>query len=76
MGTILKYVFYVALILVVYLVAKGIYTGNINESTTVGQVVSDVGSGTKEIINESIDAAQEAVEDYQKKPDNTVEAAE
>ena len=76
MGTILKYVFYVALILVVYLVAKGIYTGNINESTTVGQVVSDVGSGTKEIINDSIDAAQEAVDDYQKKPDNTVEAAE
>lgn len=76
MGTILKYVFYVALILVVYLVAKGIYTGDINETTTVGQVVSDVGSGTKQIVNESIDAAQEAVEDYKDKPNTTVETAE
>lgn len=76
MGTILKYVFYVALILVVYLVAKGIYTGDINETTTVGQVVSDVGSGTKQIVNDGIDAAQEAVEDYKDKPNTTVEVAE
>ena len=35
MGTILKYIFYVALILVIYLVAKGIYDGKITEDTTV-----------------------------------------
>ena len=36
MGTILKYIFYIALIIIIYLVGKGIFEGSINETTTVG----------------------------------------
>ena len=46
MGTILKYIFYVALILVIYLVAKGIYDGKITEDTTVAQVGSNIADGS------------------------------
>ena len=30
MGTILKYIFYIALIIIIYLVGKGIFEGSIN----------------------------------------------
>ena len=56
MGTILKYIFYIALIIIIYLVGKGIFEGSINETTTVGQVVDDVKSG-------AADMAKKAVED-------------
>ena len=45
MGTILKYIFYVALILVIYLVARGIYEGRITEDTTVKEVGSNIAAG-------------------------------
>lgn len=76
MGTFLKYLFYIVLIVVVYLVAKGIYNGDINEKTTVGQVVSDVESGSKQIVKESVDAAQNAVEDYKKEPKKEIKIGE
>lgn len=50
MGTFLKYLFYIALVVVIYLVGKGVYEGQIDEKTTVGQVVSDIGTGTKEMV--------------------------
>ena len=37
MGTLLKYIFYIILIIVIYLVGRGIYEGQINETTTVGE---------------------------------------
>ncbi len=79
MGTLLKYLFYLILIIVIYLIGRGIYEGQINETTTVGEVVNDVGNGTKEIVKRGYDAtvnaaekatgtAEEKVEDYQKAP--------
>lgn len=76
MGTFLKYLFYIVLIVVVYLVAKGIYTGDINEKTTVGQVVSNVESGSKQIVKEGVDAAQNAVDDYKKEPKKEIKIGE
>lgn len=76
MGTIIKYLFYIILIVVVYLVAKGIYTGDINEKTTVGEVVSDVESGTKQIVKDGVNATQNAVEDYKKEPKKDIKIGE
>ncbi len=53
MGTILKYIFYVALILVIYLVARGIYEGRITEDTTVKEVGSNIADGTEQLVNET-----------------------
>ena len=58
MGTFLKYVFYVIVIVVVYLIGRGIYEGSITEKTTVGQVVSDVGTGSKELVKDAIKLLQ------------------
>ena len=63
MGTLLKNIFYIILIIVIYLVGRGIYEGQINETTTVGEVVSDVGQGTKEIVKKGVDATVNAAED-------------
>lgn len=68
MGTLLKYLFYIILVIVLYLVGKGIYEGQINEKTTVGQVMTDVGEGTKGIVKQGVDATVDAA-------DTAVEAA-
>ncbi len=76
MGTFLKYLFYIALVVVIYLVGKGVYEGQINEKTTVGQVVSDVKSGTKDMVREGVNAADNAIDDYKKAPKKEVNVTE
>lgn len=61
MGTFFKYVIYAILIVVLYLVGKGIYDGAINEQTTVGEVVDQVGEGSKQMAKDSVDAIDNAV---------------
>lgn len=61
MGTFLKYVIYAILIVVLYLVGKGIYDGAINEQTTVGEVVDQVGEGSKQMAKDGVDAIDNAV---------------
>lgn len=84
MGTLLKYIFYLFLIIVIYLVGRGIYEGSINETTSVGDVVSDVGQGTKNIVKRgydatvdsvenATDAAKEKAEEYEEAPKKDVE---
>ncbi len=55
MGTFLKYMLYVLLIIVLYAVVKGFYDGKINSSTTLGNVVEQVDQETKNIANEAMD---------------------
>lgn len=62
MGTLLKYAFYLILIIVIYLIGRGIYEGQINEKTTVGEVVSDVGQETRELVKKGVDATVNAAE--------------
>ncbi len=68
MGTFLKYAFYLALILVVYLVGKGIYNGEITQTTTVGEVVNNVEDGAKTMAKDANSAVQEQLEDYEQHP--------
>ena len=68
MGTFLKYVFYLILIVVIYLVGKGIYDGDITEKTTVGQVVDTVETGAAQMAKDSGNAVKEEIQDYQKQP--------
>lgn len=63
MGTLLKYIFYIVLVIVIYLVGRGIYEGQINEATTVGEVMDDVGQGTKNIVKKGVDATVDATDD-------------
>ncbi|MBR2033518.1 MAG: hypothetical protein IKA03_02470 [Alphaproteobacteria bacterium] len=67
MGTLLKYVIYAILIVVLYLVGKGIYDGAINEQTTVGEVVDQVGEGSKQMAKDSVDAIDNAVNKAEQK---------
>lgn len=76
MGTFLKYLFYIALIVVIYLVGKGVYEGQINEKTTVGEVVSDVKSGTKDMIKEGVQATETAVDNYKEAPKEEIKVTE
>ncbi|MBE6452536.1 MAG: hypothetical protein E7012_03490 [Alphaproteobacteria bacterium] len=63
MGTFFKYVFYIALIVVVYLVGKGIYEGSINEDTTVGSVMNQVGEGSEQMAKDGVNAVNSAVKE-------------
>ncbi len=68
MGTLLKYIFYIILIVVIYLVGRGIYEGNINEQTTVGAVVDQVGEGSQQLAKEGAEAVENAVDNYKSAP--------
>lgn len=68
MGTFLKYVFYLALIVIIYLVGKGIYNGQINENTTVGSVIDQVDTGAQGLASEADGAVKNAVDNYQSAP--------
>ncbi len=63
MATLLKYLFYIFLIIVIYLLGVGFYEGSINDDTTVGEVAQDVSDGTKEIIKDGYQATKEALDD-------------
>ena len=73
MGTFLKYLFYLILIVVIYLVGRGIYEGNINEQTTVGSVVDQVDSGAKQLATDTGNAVEKAVDDYKAAPKRQVD---
>ena len=73
MGTTLKYLFYIALIIIVYLVGKGIFEGRIDEKTTVGQVVDDVKSGAANMASDAADTTKEVVNEAGRR--NTVRPA-
>ncbi|MBE6450699.1 MAG: hypothetical protein IJF12_00625 [Alphaproteobacteria bacterium] len=63
MGTLLKYLFYIFVIIVIYLLGVGFYEGTINKDSTVGEVASDVTQGTKNIIKDGYQATKETIED-------------
>ena len=73
MGTLLKYIFYIILIVVIYLVGRGIYEGSINEDTTVGSVVDQVGEGSKQLAKDGANAVENAVDNYKTAPKTEAE---
>ncbi len=68
MGTILKYVFYLILIVVIFLVGRGIYEGSIDSDTTVGEVVEQVDAGAKNMVKSGSETVEKAADDYKKAP--------
>lgn len=71
MGTFIKYLFYVILIVVIYLIGKGVYEGKITETTTVGEVSTQVDDGFRNIAAETKAEINKGVQDYQKKAKET-----
>lgn len=63
MGTILKYLFYIFLIIVIYLLGVGFYEGTINKDSTVGEVTQDVAEGTKDMVKDGYNATKDAIKD-------------
>ena len=63
MGTFLKYLVYLLIIIALYIFGKGFYDGSINSSTTVGSVAAQVDEGTKNIARETADAVSHAVDE-------------
>lgn len=66
MGTVVKYVFYIVLLVVIYLVGRGIYDGNITKETTVGNVVNQVEEGSKEILDDTAQDVRRGYEDVKR----------
>jgi len=50
MDTILKYLFYLVLIFVIYLVIAGFYNGKIDKNSTISEVGEEVSDNAKRII--------------------------
>lgn len=63
MGTFFKYLIYLLIIIVLYLVIKGCYDGSINSQTTVGNVASQVTQGTQEMAVDAANAVENMVND-------------
>lgn len=61
MGTIVKYIVYILIIIVIYLLGVGFYEGTFNSNSTVGEVSSDVAQSTKEIIDDGYQATKRVV---------------
>ena len=62
MSALLKYLVYIFLIIVIYLLGVGFYEGTINKDTTVEGVAQDVSTGTKEIIKDGYQATKNAID--------------
>ena len=73
MRTFLKYLFYILLLLVIYVVGKGVYDGKINKNTTVEGVVSEVSDEAQNVVKKGVDAADKAIDDYKKAPKKEVD---
>ncbi len=58
MGTFIKYLLYIVLAIVLYVVVKGFYVGEINSTTTLGELAVQVDNETKDIAKETIDAIE------------------
>lgn len=73
MGTFLKYAFYIALILIVYLIGKGIYDGSINETSTVEDVANNVENEAKNMAKNASNAIEKTIDDYEKHPKKEID---
>ena len=58
MKTVVKYIFYLALLAVVYIVAKGVWEGSITDQSTVSQVATDVKDGAQNMAGNVVREAK------------------
>lgn len=71
MDTLLKYIFYIAMIFVVYLVIAGFYQGRLDKNSTVSEVGTEVSDSAKEIIFNTADKVEEKVDNTANSNGNT-----
>ena len=65
MGTFLKYVIYIALIIAAYFIIQGVWEDKITEDSTVKEVVNQVGTGVDNAAQNAAQAVQN-IKDSQK----------
>lgn len=58
MKTVVKYIFYLALLVVVYIVATGVWEGSITDQSTVSQVATDVKDGAQNMAGNVVREAK------------------
>ncbi len=61
MKTVIKYVFYLVLIAILYIVISAMYNGSINKSTTVGEVGTEIKSGAEKMVSDTAKAVENSV---------------
>ncbi len=76
MGSFLKYLLYLIVLIAVYLLGKGIFDGQITTKSTVGQVASNVEEGAGKLVNDGVNAAENAVGNYVRAPKKDIELGE
>ena len=74
MGTLLKYLLYALIIVIIYLLDVGFYEGTFNKDSTVGEVTSDITAQTKQMIKDGYDKTKDVVSD--KIQDNDLKTTE
>ena len=61
MGTFIKYVFYIVLIAVLYIVISAMYNGDLNKNSTVDEVGTQIKSGAQNMISDTTKAVEDVV---------------
>lgn len=62
MGTLLKYLFYAVVVIVIYFVAAGFYYGRFTKDSTVAEVTNQVSSQTGETIKDGYQVTKQTVQ--------------
>lgn len=62
MKTIFKYLFYLIVIAVLYIVISAIYNGEMNGETTVNEVGAQISSDAKKMTSDAVNAVEKAIE--------------
>lgn len=53
MKTLFKYIFYLLLIAILYIVISAMYNGDMNSSTTVGEVGNQIKTGAEKMVSDT-----------------------
>ena len=61
MGTVVKYVFYLVIIAILYIVISVMYNCNINKSTTMGEVGTEIKTGAEKMLSDTANGIKDAV---------------
>lgn len=63
MGTFIRYIIYFLIIIALYIVGKGLYTGSITSSTTVGSVATQIDDGARNMAKNAVEVVSDAADE-------------
>lgn len=61
MKTVIKYVFYLVLIAILYIVISAMYNGTINKSTTMSEVGTEIKTGAEKMVSDTANGIKDVV---------------